>query len=437
MSGVYKVSEIQSILQKDVTSESETAILISLGLMTKEEKPVPAKMAMVASAKANSIVFVSEDGSLSFEVPKETGETSKTGEKKEEKKIEVGVKFPFSATKVKELIEGKSLTLDQDKIQKVLEEYVKNLPRTAETYKPKEIEIKYFKGVEFSVSSLLSSGTKILDAILYSTYKDSAEHNFIFDVKVLSPDFIDSKILVNNIETGNRAIKSAFCLVYNQGGLPSKTSEERPLSKFVRETIFREKDLKANELCDHLSSADPSLFPSQVFLKISLENLPTEVSSRCKMSIAGNKAMRYALLAQKFDKDEVPVPTEVNPTTSSEYMQRKEKVEKAKKIVDVLCSLASDFQAQVKMHPLSPERSSRKNFTLQLTSAIVTSLSYKGRLDMRKAIEEKKIEAFKRDENIFGRLNALGQPTFPVLTNADADFSELSVEAVKTAYGKK
>ncbi|AAT08133.1 coat protein, partial [Tulip mild mottle mosaic virus] len=421
------VSEIQNILQKDVNSEDETAILISLGLMTKDEKAVPAKMGLFTSADPNATVFIHEDGSLLFEIPKKTGESSAKGKEVGEK-VKTGEKFAFSAAKVKELIEGKSLTLDQDKIQKVLEDYVKNLPRTAETYKPKEIEIKYFKGVELNVSSLLSAGTRILDAVLYSTYKDSNEHNFIFDVKVLSPDFVDSKVLVSNIETGNRAIKAAFCLVYNQGGLPSKTNEERPLSKFIRETIFREKDLKSNDLCALLSSADPSLFPSQVFLKIALENLPTEVSSRCKMSIAGNKAMRYALLAQKFDKDEVAVPDPMTATAGAEYMQKKEKLEKAKKIVDVLCSLASDFQSQVRMHPLSPERSSRKNFTLQLTCAIVTSLSYKGRIEMRKAIEEKKIEAFKRDENIFGKLNAVGNPIFPVLTNSEADFSELSVD---------
>nr|UXK95487.1 coat protein [Carrot ophiovirus 1] len=437
MSGVYRVKEIQTILAKESNPKDEIKILQSLNLMTSEEKGIPARMAKVNAADQNAIIFLSEDGSLIFEVPSGSGGAGEAVEEKKEKAFETREKVPFSPEKVKELIEGKSLTLDQSKVQEVLENYVKNLPRTAETYKAKEIEVLYFKGVDITVSSLLSSGTKILDAVLYITYKDSAEHNFIFAVKELSPSFLESKTLVKNIEMGNRAIKAAFCLVYNQGGLPAKTSDERPLSRFIRETIFRSKDLKSNDLCDLLSSADPSLFPSQVFLKTKLEHLPTEVASRCKMSIAGNKAIRYALMAQKYEKNEIAVPDKLTPTSSIEYMQEKEKIEKAKKIVDTLCSLASDFEAQKRMHPLSPERASRKNFTLQLTCAIITSLSPKGRIDMRTAIENEKIEAFKRDENIYGKLNSKDVASFPVLSNPSANFSELSSDAVKTAYGKQ
>lgn len=427
MSGKYTVEQVLAIVRKSTWDIEDKKILKSLSLINDDEignKEKTKQLRAVEEKTPFAVVYLDEEGKLKFLESSTTKSTETVGHVAD---------IIFSPEALHKIIDGKKFSLDQEKIRLTLENYVKTIPKSAETYKEGEIQIKTFEGIELSVSSLLSAGTKVLDAILYLSYLDSAEHQFIFTIHNSKPSHLSSKTISENIDFGNKAVKAAFCLVYNQGGLPRKSSDSRILSKFIRETVFNNAKMETKDLCVHLSSADPSLFPASVFLKISLDNVPTEVSSRCKMSIAGNRAIRYAIFAQKFPKEMISAPTDA--TKMLEYVKKNEKLEKAKAIVNTLCTLGSNFDAQKRMHPLSPERPSRKNFTLQMTCAIVYALSTEGREMMRKLIDDQKIEAFKRDDSIYGKENSLGVIHFPVLSNPEADFSELSMEAVKAAYG--
>jgi hypothetical protein len=437
MSGLKTVSELVDILNKTAFNASEKVLLKGLYIMDSSESWNSDLIDMVRDvqdSKPNDLVYATEDGRLSFVKQSETvTKPSSSGMKNEVVVLEEEI--PFSVKSIKEIIAGKFVALDSSKIRHALESYLNELPKTAETYKVGEVKILKFEGMETTIAGLLSAGTKVLDALLYVTYQNSLEHNFIFKVDQVTPKKVKKSEISMNVMIGNKAIKAAFCLVYNQGYLPTKTNDERNLSKFVKETIFRDKDLTSNKLCEYLSCTDPTFFPSSVFLDIDLTLLPSEVSSRCKMSIAGNKAIRYAMFAKKFEQATVEQPTDSTVNSMSEYMRETAKIEKAKAITELLSSLGSKFDAQKRMHPLSPARLIRKNFTLQLTCAIVTSLSKTGRESMRKMIEAKDIAAFKRDENIFGVSTVTRMISFPVLLNSDADFSELSVESVKMAYG--
>nr|WBG54166.1 coat protein [Ophiovirus lactucae] len=433
MSGAYTVQQLTDILRKPIFTGEDTTLLKTFNLVDSKESPnttLIESLRVQLAINPEAVVSLKTDGTLDYSNgPSRAVEKSTVGE------TSTGPVVNYSIEKVKELLGGKLFKIDENKVKEALENYIKLLPKTSDSYKSGDVKVFYYDGVEKSVSSLLAAGTKVLDSILYMAHKDSAEHSFIFDESKLSPKTLDSRNFIENVNLGNKAIKAAFCSVYNQGGLPTKTSEERNLSKFIRETVFKNKDLKSNVFCDMLSSSDPSFFPSSIFLKIPLDLLPTEVSSRCKMAVAGNKAIRYAILARRFEQSSLAEPTTGKTEDIKNYMSMQAKLEKACKITELLSSLGSNFEAQKKMHPLSDTRTVRKNFTLQLTCAIVHSLSHTGRLAMRAEIESKKIEAFKRDENIYGQKNAMDVICFPVLTNSDADFSELSVEAVKTAYG--
>nr|BDA99375.1 coat protein [Ophiovirus freesiae] len=431
MSGKYSVQDVVKVMRASIYSPEQKELLMSLKLINDKEQVNEVNRTLLYQASKenpDNIVHLKTDDTLMF-IASETVKQPQAPITAPEETL------AFKPEIIKDIIEAKTLALDQDKIQAVLDQYVKDLPKSGDTYKSGDVIVKEFKNVKLNISSLLAAGTKVLDAILYMTYKDSADHSFIFSKETLSPESVVKKEIASRIDIGNKAIKSSFCLVYNQGGLPSKSSSNKTLSKFIKETVFRDSKMDSDTLCDFLSSADPSFFPASVFLNIPLDHVHTEVASRCKMAIAGNKAIRYAKFAAKFEKDQVNEGDYKSKENIKELVVKEEKLKTAHAIVEFLCSLASNFEAQKKMHPLSPGRSSRKNFTLQLTCAIMFSRSKQGRMDMRSAITSQKIESFKRDENLYGSVDSLGHVSFPIFENGEADFSELSVPAIRAAYG--
>nr|DBA06917.1 TPA_asm: coat protein [Holcus ophiovirus] len=441
MSGTKTVSQVMEVARKLEYTEDDKQLLISLQILREDERvntKVMNKMKEMEKESPNAMVYVKSDKTLEFITSTTVSSSTmqKVGSGTTVVASEKGKEVEFSPEVVNEMIQIKSLSMDAGKIKSILENYIVNLPKTAETYKTGDILVFWFKGVALSISSLLSAGTRILDAVMYMAYKDSSEHNFIFATTELKPGTVNATDISKKIENGNKAIKAAFCLIYTQGELPSKSTEEKQLPKFVRETLFKGyQGFSSNVLVDMLSSADPSLFPAEVFLGIELTQLPNEVASRCKMSVAGNKAIRYAMLAQRFEKNNVTAPRSGDQAEILRFSAEVEKLNKAKSITDLLSSLGSNFEAQKRMHPKSASRPTRKNFTLQMTCAIIYSLSPKGRDDLRKTIDEGKIESFKRDPNFYGSINQIHEVTHNVLMNKEADFSELSVDAIRIAYG--
>nr|DBA06880.1 TPA_asm: coat protein [Caladenia ophiovirus] len=333
------------------------------------------------------------------------------------------------------IIAGKNLALDVDEIKNTLEAYVKILPKSADSYFAKEVVIHRFADLELSISSLLAAGTKILDAILFTTYHASEKNNFIFRINDIDVETCNDREVAERINIGQKSIKSAFSTVYNQGYLPSSQGSGRGISKFVKETMMGMPNLTEQEFAAHLSCTSTNKFPAVVFILSDINLLPTDVASRCKMSIAGNRPIRYALLAKRLTRKTLPDLTVAGPPPLAERIAATTRITLALEIVDFLCSISSNWEAQRRMHPLHPGKPVIKNFTLQLTCAIVYSLSETGRTELRTRIDLDKIDAFKRDINIYGVKDNEDRLTFPILTNPEADFVGLSLGAVRGAYG--
>nr|DBA06939.1 TPA_asm: coat protein [Phalaenopsis ophiovirus] len=431
MSGAYSASHLLSLCNKEKKSANELTILKDVGLYTSSNLPNKEnviKLRELNITNPNDIVFLSAEGKIVL------GTTTQVGSSSQVPTITARTVYNKTLVEKSELqglIEGKSLNLNLENIKKVLEEYIKTLPKSGETYLPGEVKIYMFKDIDISVSSLLAAGSKVLDSILYCCYHESDEHNFIFDVEKMDHE-VNKLEIAENINYGQKAIKAAFTTVYNQGYLPSLGQLNRGMSRFVKETIFGDNNLTELMFCERLSSTNPSKFPASVFLQISIDSLPTEVASRCKMSIAGNRAIRYAVLAKSFERRD-PDAEDIGGSVGRAINR---KISSACDIVDCLSSLSSDWEAQKRMHPLNSQKVVLKNFTLQLTHAIIYSLTAKGRQDLHDTIIDKKIEAFKRDTNFFGVMNNENELIFPILDNTDADFLSLSITNIKAAYGK-
>nr|DBA06907.1 TPA_asm: coat protein [Erythranthe ophiovirus] len=340
---------------------------------------------------------------------------------------------PMTPDEVVGVIRSKVVHITSDDVRVALETYVSSIPKNDESYNNGEVKVKVFQGVPVSISNVIAAGTAVLDAILYMTYRENTDNNQIFEVSEKPLTEVSSLEITDNLLTAQRAIKGAFCCIYNQGFLPSLGATDKNLSKFVRETIFKNTDLTTKAFCEALSCTDPAKFPAYSFLMVELNHVPTAVASRCKMSIAGNKAVRYAREAAKFEKGTIgATPTDMNAMEA--FMERRRKLDLALQIVNFLVSISTNVETQKALHPLNPNRPTIKNFTLKLTCAIIYSLSEDGRVEFRNHIIRKNIEAFRKDVNIFGELGNNQLPVFSVLENQEADFGDLSLAGVRAAY---
>nr|DBA06888.1 TPA_asm: coat protein [Chrysanthemum ophiovirus_mori] len=332
-------------------------------------------------------------------------------------------------------IKSESYSIDSSKIKEHLENFLKSVTLGDEGYVSGEVVIKYIGERGADVNMLIAAGTKVLDAILYCAMAQSPDNTGMF--KLVETSGISERTIAVNMSNAKRAIQAAAVLVYIQGGLPEnkgKNSAETPVPQFITKEIYSGETVTMLSIGEQLSCANTKKFPAKVFLQIQLDILPPAVSSRCKLNIAGNRAVRYAKYASPFStKSELKI-TEGTPVTQIEdIMKFNSKLKLSKDIVNCLKQVATNVTSQLVMHPLSSERPTIKNFTLKLTHAIIFSLSTSGLIAMSQKIVADNNPAFQKDVNFFGIKDG-DSHTWPILSNPDADFSDITAESLKAAY---
>nr|BAT70020.1 50 kDa nucleocapsid protein [Blueberry mosaic associated virus] len=346
----------------------------------------------------------------------------------------VGVEKITDIEIVKDTIKKSSYKIDVDAIKKHLENFLKSVTIENEAYTTGEVVIKFFKEKLTDVGMLVASGTKILDALMFVAMHDNEEAKGIFsfmEVKELS-----ALSIAENMSQAKKAIQAAGVLVYINGGLPpNKGTDTRPVPKFVKEFIYQNEIGGLIAIGEQLSSGNTRKFPAKVFLNVDLNSFPLPVATRCKLAIAGNKAVRYAVFAGSCQKASM---ISAQGITTVEAMENVMKVNARRKlaieIADFLRTLSGAVEAQKRMHPLSPNKPTIKDLTLKLTRAIIESLSTTGLAQLYEKMEASNNNAFMKDTNFAGT-EADGKRTWHIVVNSDAEFAELSVGSLKAMYG--
>nr|DBA06912.1 TPA_asm: coat protein [Gymnadenia ophiovirus_den] len=444
MSGIYTAKQIFDLSHQETRDREINDHFKILGIQSSDGGINPAKILwveQVMSSHPDDIIYLSANGNLISQTEKSVMDNQSNNNAGGSRMNNttpglIGETRRVPLDRLSEILDSHCIDIKEDLIRATLEDYVSTIPKYAEPYLNGEITIFYYSNVGLSIKNLVAAGTKILDAVLYYSYQGLDSNQSIFSMKELGDTDFDPKEAVERISNSHKAIKGAFATIYNQGYLPMDGSVERGLSQFVKVTLFGNANFTSSDLAKMLSSANTQKFPSQVFLNINIERLPTDVASRCKMSIAGNRVVRYAMLAKGFERAPVPNTMGINDNLQNQRAMREyKKWETATEIVDFLCSISADWKSQLKMHPLNPQKPTIKNFTLKLTHAVLFSLSQIGRQIMRGKIVSDKIEAFKKDENFYGKTDASGNLVYAIFVDPNADFSDMSVGTVRGAYG--
>nr|QXP00893.1 coat protein [Ophiovirus vaccinii] len=414
--GVSKMATKNAITLGRAAVEKKSVILVGEELrkaspMAKDEEEKPAEVIVT-----------------------EAGASGKDAREKGVNEGFVGVEKITDIEIVKDTIKKSSYKIDSDAIKKHLENFLKSVTIENEAYTTGEIVVKFFKEKSTDVGMLVASGTKILDALMFVAMHDNEDAKGIFsfmEVKELS-----ALSIAENMSQAKKAIQAAGVLVYINGGLPpNKGTDTRPVPKFVKEFIYQNEIGGLIAIGEQLSSGNTRKFPAKVFLNVDLNSFPLPVATRCKLAIAGNKAVRYAVFAGSCQKASMISAQGITTVEAMENVMKANARRKlAIEIADFLRTLSGAVEAQKRMHPLSPNKPTIKDLTLKLTRAIIESLSTTGLAQLYDKMEASKNNAFMKDTNFAGT-EADGKRIWNIVVNSDAEFGELSVGSLKAMYG--
>nr|UUT43461.1 coat protein [Citrus psorosis virus] len=333
---------------------------------------------------------------------------------------------------IKQKMEQETFQIDQLKLKEQIENFIKTVTLDDESYTEGEIIIKHFGNPDAELNMLITAGTKILDGLVYVSMKGDNKSLNLFKMEQI--DGVCDSDIIKNIRVAKRAIQAAFVLVFTQGSLPGKADDKRKVPEFVKSKLY-DGDVSLSQISEELSYAPTKKFPARVFLKIDIDNLPSAVCSRCKLNIAGNRSVRYAGFASSFQtKQKLSPAVGATPESLMPLLETNQKIEKSIAIRDFLKTMEGQWKNQKRLHPLSDEKPTIKNFTLKLTCAIIYSLTPDGRIDMAERIITDKNKGFQNDRNFFGDGEGPTR-TWSVLTKPEADFSNITVDGLKGIFG--
>lgn len=394
----------------------------------------------MAAKRQDTVVTTDEAGGLKFLTMDEyhtlIGPGSVSSSSQEKGKT-AHVRLSSRSESIKDLEDFNTLILKDsfrvspEQIKEHLQRFINTIPKNGEGYYSGEVQIFYYKQLEKNTEKLVGAGTAVLDAILFCSTTEEGKGIFMFnEVKELTTADVSA-----NLSKAKAAILAAVVLVYIQGGLPPSSGiDKRPIPKFVQGLVKQ----WAKSLVDigaALSSTDTKKFPEAVFLQLPLKDLPAAVASRCRLNIAGNRAVRYAKFAAPFERAvKKTVLATMNPVQLADTLSYNARVQHAIDIADFLISVDGKEEALMKMHPLSPNRPTVKNLTAKLTRAILESLSLTGRLSMIAKIDDQSIAAFKADDDLYGNMEG-DVREWGVLTDSEKDFSDFTIAVLKGYYG--
>nr|DBA06875.1 TPA_asm: coat protein [Boraginaceae associated ophiovirus] len=335
-------------------------------------------------------------------------------------------------SEVDKFITSSSYVVTDADIRAHLERFLYEIKWEDDAYRTGDIKVYIYNGKK-DVDSLIAAGTKVLDALIYAALNDKPEAQDLFVVQKVEK--LTANVISGHMTDAKRALLAGLVLVFIQGSLPSKADSKKPVPKFIKEKIFKSNIANLSGVAEILSSTDTEKFPAKLFLDIDLDKVPKPICTRCKLSIAGNRAVRYAVFSAGFARSkEVEPRREWDGMTYSVMLESNKQVNLANKIFDILRMIAGNYKTQLRMHPLAPNRPVIKDFTLKLTKAILVSIDEDERHKiLEKAVADENL-SFQRDTNFVGVVKD-GIHTFPIMTNPDADFSSLTPDTIREIYG--
>nr|DBA06965.1 TPA_asm: coat protein [Viola ophiovirus] len=365
--------------------------------------------------------------------PRKRGqETKKNNERGE------GSKVMKSGAELMTNLSGQNFQVDASRVKAELEKFYNNLPADGQGYSANEVKIFRFGDLdsEFSLCELLGAGTKPLDALLFVSLATDEKSNGMFDIHKI--ESYAEEDMSFNIRQGRGLIRACTIMVWIQGFLPSiDSTDTRPIPAYLLKHLIELNVTKMQDLPELLSCTSTRKFCQKIFFEINLNILPLNDASRCKLSVAGNKIVKYAISASRFERRGIPafIPGGTEAENLRNNAERK-KVKQAFCILEYLLAVQTDLEAMKKMHPMSPERPTTPGLTRKITCAIIYSLTDKGRVDLYNHLKQKQNTAFLQDETLVGKPGEPGRRVYPELNTPEGDFSSITVETLKNMYGK-
>jgi hypothetical protein len=291
-----------------------------------------------------------------------------------------------------------------------------------EMYTAGDVKIYFIEADKISFENLLGCGTKVLDAILYQSFKDT-EKKTIFEIHHIKK--ADIQEMSDNIVLAMNVFIGVVVNLYVRGRMAVQNvskENQQPLPALLKNTLFGGKIVVESQLAEHLSSTSTKKFPAPALLKMDLSTLPPAYYNRAVLNPAGSRLMRYCALALKFSKR----------LAVGEDLMR---IEHATKLIEC-CANRNQFEYANKCHPMNNSPLRPQKFTLRITRAVIEYLSDNGRIELRKNVIHNKIRSFTLDSNLMGIEKSDGSDgfTYPVLDNSDADFMSLTVQGLEAFF---
>nr|DBA06944.1 TPA_asm: coat protein [Pseudolycopodiella ophiovirus] len=334
-----------------------------------------------------------------------------------------------NSVNINAVMQESKFKFDADKVVKVMNDYITSIPES-ETYKAGEVKVTILEDSPVSVHNLIAAGTLVLDAIIYMAMHQEEEAKYLFEITTIQE--LEFNSVMSNLQTAKCAFISTIILIFTRGSMPAKVgmASKRPLIKLICEDLEYGMDATEQSVALDLTCSNPMKFPSSVFLKINIKDLPSKFFSRIRLSPAGNKVIKYAELASRFDKAVAPI----SDPPKMEDLIEKGNLEHALKLVKGLKDRQGNFEAQMMLHPLNPNKKVPVGFALKMTKAILHTLSESGRVAMRKHIDSKKILAFQKDLNFYGSTDQAGEVTWEILSDQNVNFMDVSLEMLDSIF---
>nr|DBA06869.1 TPA_asm: coat protein [Allium ophiovirus] len=344
----------------------------------------------------------------------------------------LGAEKVKTITEFKSSINRDSYSIDSKAIESHLLKFLESVTVEDEGYLTGELKVYFYEEETSEVMNLIGAGTKVLDALLYASMGKIPSAKGMFSlIKVTE---LTQLSVGKYVQEAKRAIQAAAILVYIQGSLPKQT-DDKMVPKFISDKIYKGEIANLGVIGKQLSSANTEKFPSKIFLNIDINKFPVPVATRAKLSIAGNKGIRYAVFAGTCEKNK---EIEINDTMKGKdiaiIQEWNTKIKLAVSISDFLRSLNGNVQAQLKMHPLAPNRPVVKSLLLKITRAIIESLNENGRIELYSKMVTAKNNSFLNDSNFSGE-EVDGSRVWRIMENSEADFADISVASLKNVYG--
>nr|DBA06926.1 TPA_asm: coat protein [Lepidozia ophiovirus_pli] len=337
-----------------------------------------------------------------------------------------------TAANIEAMLASSAFKMEIKTLVEKMNEFAQTIPED-EKYNMGEVHVRVLKGAKVSVHNLVAAGTLVLDAALYSSYHEDQSALYMFNVEEI--DEISMEEVSASVDYARKAFIAVLVLIYNRGNMPTYSGDEtnqKPLIKLLRENLFHDEMTTESEVAQLLSCTTTRKFPARSLLNVNIDGLPSQYVSRMKLAVAGNRVVKYAEHASLFEQSSSKI--DANDKLSADELASHQKIVKAHELVDALRSRSGNFQAQLKLHPLNPNKSVPVGFTMKMTSAILHSLTENGRLALVKHFQDKDMRSFLKDKNIMGSYDALNQRTWPILNDENGNFMGLTRETVNKCF---